>query len=95
MASKISQELSDKLEELESGISLPKENKTSIIVTFESPGFYSSVLPKLIDDGLDVKNRFPEINAVSGTIQYDRVRRLAEHFGVKVIENDSDAYALT
>jgi chorismate mutase len=85
--SKITEELLKKIEEAER---IDPNQKIPVIVTFDSD-LDISALEKV---GLHIEKKFPEINAVAGTITASAAGRLSEIKGVRVIEYDSRAYAL-
>ncbi len=85
--SKITEELLKKIEEAEK---IDPNQKIPVIVTFD-PDLDISTLEKM---GLHIEKKFPEINAVSGTVTASAAKRLSELKGVKIIEYDSRVYAL-
>ncbi|KCZ73389.1 Peptidase inhibitor I9 [Candidatus Methanoperedens nitroreducens] len=85
--SKITEELSKKIEEAER---IDPNQKIPVIVTFD-PDLDISAIERA---GLHIRNKFPEINAVSGTVTASAAKRISEIKGVKIIEYDSRVYAL-
>jgi hypothetical protein len=82
----ITEELLNKIEEAEK---IYPNQQIPIIITFD-PDLDVSILEEV---GLNIENRYPEINAVAGTIKASAVRRLSELKGIKIIEYDSKVYA--